>query len=327
MKKYIVVGNGVEWCEETWENEIKNNNHLIFFNGIVPYTGREFLHKICKIHYSKKINSRFKLPLKSIWYKNFMNTLKISNDDNEYILIIYDWSRLSFDYKFLIYLRNKVKNIKIAYMFTNVVRATGAIYYNILDTLSSCYDKVFAFDYLDAKKYNFNYSPLIYTRGDENEIGNIKSDLFYIGQAKDRYNDLIDIFEHAKNEGLICDFHIVGVPKELQKYQDEIIYNETMTYKEVLEHIKSTKCIVDATQGNSSGYTIKVCEAVMFNKKLISSNKYIKNAPFFDNQTILEYPFVQDILIKEFINTSEVDYNDDAKMFFSPSRLFRAIED
>ncbi len=325
MKRYVIIGNDNEWCKAAWEGELKENKSITFFSESIPFTGNSLLKLICELHYSKKINSRFKIPFKRVWYHNFLKTLDINNND-EYIFIIYDWSRLSFDFSFLEYLRKKCRKVKIVYMFTNVVRITGAKYYNILHKLTSYYDVVYAFDKLDADRYGFLYSPLIYTRSDYGNKVEITSDLFYVGQAKDRYNHLIEIFEIAKKNGLRCDFHIVGVPENEQKYKDEIVYNQPMTYEEVIQHIKSASCLVDATQGNSSGFTIKVCEAVIFDKKLISTNPFIREAVFYNDEKILTFPFDNDANIKDFVQGDSVFYNKMDKDVFSPSTLFRKIE-
>lgn len=326
MKKYIVIGNGVEWCEASWEGELKENKDLIFCNEVVPYNGIKFLKKMCQLHYNKKINSRIKLPFKQIWYKNFFDNLQF-NESDEYIFIVYDWSTLSFDFSFLEYLRNICYKVTIVYIFTNVVHTTGAKYYRILDRISHYYDLIYAFDPLDAEKYGFFYSPLIYTRSDWKENVPITSDLFYVGQAKDRYEQLIEIYEIAKESGLTCDFHIVGVPEEKQKYKSEISYNQFMKYSEIIEHIKSSACLVDATQGNSSGFTIKVSEAVIYNKKLVSTNPHIKKADFFNEKRILCYPFIaKDNSMKDFLQAPSVTYSESEKNFFSPRTLFAKIE-
>ena len=325
--KYIVIGNAVEWCKASWYEEIKTNKNLYFLNETIPHLPNRFLRKICNVHYSQKLNKRFNFAGKRIWYKAFSKSLGIKFDDEEYILLVYDWSRLSRDFNFFTYLRKKCKKLKIVYLFTNIAAISGAKMYGVLDELSGVFDKVFAFDPKDAERYGFDYFPLIYTGVNPQEKESCDTDLFYVGQAKDseRYRMLIDVFEKAQNEGLTCDFNIVGVPEEKQKYPELIHYNKRLSYSDVVKKIKRSRCLVDVIQKDSSGLTIKVCEAVVYEKKLITSNSCIKRESFFDKEKILLIDSNKiDVNILDFVK-KEISYTFDDKFTFSPQKLFSLI--
>ena len=304
--KYIVIGNAVEWCKASWYEEIKTNKNLYFLNETTPHLPYRFLRKICNVHYSQKLNKRFNFPGKRIWYKAFSKSLGIEFDgEEEYVLIVYDWSRLSRDFNFFAYLKKKCRRLKIVYLFTNIAAISGARMYGVLDELTGVFDRVFAFDPKDAERYGFGYFPLIYTGVNPQEKESCDTDLFYIGQAKDpaRYQMLIDIFEKAQKEGLTCDFNIVGVPEEKQKYPELIHYNKRLSYSDVVKKIKRSRCLVDVIQKDSSGLTIKVCEAVVYEKKLITSNSCIKRESFFDKEKILLIDSNKiDVNILDFVN-------------------------
>lgn len=326
--KYIVIGNAAEWCKASWYEEIKTNKNLYFLNETTPHLPNRFLRKICNVHYSQKLNKRFNFPGKRIWYKAFSKSLGIEFDDEEeYVLIVYDWSRLSRDFNFFAYLKKKCRRLKIVYLFTNIAAISGARMYGVLDELTGVFDKVFAFDPKDAERYGFDYFPLIYTGVNPQEKKSCDTDLFYIGQAKDpaRYQMLIDIFEKAQKEGLTCDFNIVGVPEEKQKYPELIHYNKRMSYSDVVKKIKRSRCLVDVIQKDSSGLTIKVCEAVVYDKKLITSNNYIKGESFFDKEKILLIDSNKmDVDFSDFVK-KDISYSLDEKSAFSPKTLFSLI--
>ena len=217
MKKYIVIGNATEWCFYSWYEEIKNNRNLVFINDEVPALRNGLARFFCKFHYSQKMNKKINFPGKFIWYRSFARIMNIDfESDDEYILCVYDWSRLSRDFNFFKYLKKHCKNIKIAYLFSNIASISGAKMYGILTMLKANFDYVFAFDKMDAGKYGFSYFPLIYTGVNCQESCPCNVDLFYVGQAKDpaRYDKLIEIFEQAQREKLKCDFNIVGVAEE-----------------------------------------------------------------------------------------------------------------
>lgn len=289
--KYIVVGNTAQWCLESWQQEIAINKELVFINDAVPCAHNPVLTKLCRVHNSFKFIKRKLNKGTSVWHTNYIKRMGLSDvsADERIIVLIYDWSRISVDFGFLRSLRKKFSQIAICYMFTNIADKSGANYFGIIDKLKDNYDVVFAFDRLDAQTYGFSYSPLIYGRNDTNLHMKAEVDLFYVGQAKNRLDDLYSIYTSATQEGLTCEFHIVGVEEQEKMEADGIVYNQYMTYTDVLERIKCSRCVVDATQKGSSGLTIKVCEAIFYGKKLISTNPVIKQECFFDESRIFTF--------------------------------------
>lgn len=320
MRKYIVLGNGTGWCFNSWKSSI-NELGITFINEILPYKGNKLLSFLCFVHY--RIRSKYLriLPFTCIWYKHFERRLELDKDA-ENILIIYDWNFVSRDFAFLNYLRRKYQNIRIVYLYSNIVKASGSEVYHITNYLLKHYDHVFAFDKLDSEKYGFEYSPLIYTTNEARDVNEYKYDLFYIGKAKDRYSQLIEIFEKAKHCGLRTNFNIVGVPEDEQLYKDEIHY-KPLKYEDVIKNMIESRCFVDAIQGESSALTIKTCEAVLFGRKLITTNKNVACEPFYHTENILIYP--SDISLEKFMDIPIKKYTEEEKLYFSPLSLFKKI--
>lgn len=320
MRKYTVLGNGTGWCFNSWKSSI-NELGITFINEILPYKGNKLLSFLCFVHY--RIRSKYLriLPFTCIWYKHFERRLELDKDA-ENILIIYDWNFVSRDFAFLNYLRRKYQNIRIVYLYSNIVKASGSEVYHITNYLLKHYDHVFAFDKLDSEKYGFEYSPLIYTTNEARDVNEYKYDLFYIGKAKDRYSQLIEIFEKAKHCGLRTNFNIVGVPEDEQLYKDEIHY-KPLKYEDVIKNMIESRCFVDAIQGESSALTIKTCEAVLFGRKLITTNKNVACEPFYHTENILIYP--SDISLEKFMDIPIKKYTEEEKLYFSPLSLFKKI--
>lgn len=319
MMKYIVLGNGNEWCTYSWESLIKQGEVKFFPSGYPIKTARPSLW--LKYHFHPLLH----LPFKSLWYSSFFRNLGI-NDGEDVAIIFYDWGYPSADFDFLHYLRKKIPGVKLIYLFSNIVKITGATHYRILDQLKSQYDAVFAFDKKDSEQYGFHYSPLMYSPDTDIQPLNEKSDMFYLGQAKDddRLDTLLQIFETAQSEGLRCDFHIVGVPPEKQRYAEKITYNAKMSYKEALKHIAATRCLVDVIQKDSSGLTIKTCESVVHGKKLITTNRNVVNEKFYTPNNIQVWQ--SENKITEFLDLPFKAYTDTEKYTFSPKKLFSQIE-
>lgn len=312
-RKIVILGNATDWCQKSlndinkYDNiKLLNSNYLCDLNKIQQF--------LIKIQFSYKLNHIFNVPLKRIWFKKVRKNISLDKNDN-LLIIVYDRSFLSQNEKFIKYLRNYYKDCKIVYLFTNIVKYSGAKEYNFVEKLNKVYDLVYAFDYEDAKKYNFKYNPLIYS---ENEIKDNKKnvDVFYVGKAKDRYDMLIKCFEKINKIKLKAEFYIFGINEKKQKYNDQIKYNQYIPYVECLENIKASNCLLDIIQGDSSGYTIKVCEAIFYNKLLITTNKNIKNAPFYNPKYILIIENENDIKREFFDSKDDVKYTESDRKYF-----------
>ena len=324
MKRYTVLSNSTEWCYYSWKPAVERGVAR-FFNEPVPVTGPDWMKKLAFYHFILRAGKIRKAPFTSIWYRNIDRTLNLDNSE-ENRLIFYDWNFLTKDFSFLKYLRRRHPGIKLIYLFSNIVSVTGAVTYNILNELNDNFDAVFAFDMQDAEKYGFLFSPLIYTNDKPTLEADCENDIFYIGNAKDRLPQLIEIYEKATADGLKCNFNIVGVPEEKQKHADKIHYNKPLKYADIMEQMNRSKCFVDAIQGGSTALTIKNCEAVLYDRKLITTNPNVKKAPFYKPENIMVYP--EDTrTIRQFIDTPLVPYTREEKNYFSPEELFRKIEE
>ena len=326
-KKLFILGNGVDWCEKSLQGMLKHKN-VYLVNKKIPVYGK-IKTRIAKIYFSNKINSKFKLPFKTFWYKDMKKNIKENVSINDEIcVLIYDHNVFGGEKTFLKYLKKHFKNIKLAYIFTNIVNYTAAKEKKYLDKLNSWYDIVFAFDPKDAEKYNFEYSPLIYDADNwYNKIDTESKDnlVFYVGQAKDRLEVLLKSYERLKKIGVKCDFHIANVPDGNKKYENEIVYNKFMSYNDAVNCIKKATCLIDIIQGDSTGLTIKTCEAVCYDKKLITTNKHVKEYPFYNPRYIRVMESINDIDLDFFNENTNVHYSKEEKDYFSADSFLEKL--
>ena len=325
-RKYIILGNNYGWCKYTHAITEKILN-VEYFDEYLPVRGN-LKKKLVHAHYSNTFNKHFNLPLKKIWYDQFYKVLGLY-DDSECVLIIYDNNKLCNDVDFLEAVKKQFPKIVLVYMFTNIVAKSRAIENGFVSNLNKYYDMVFAFDRVDADKYDFYYSPLVYSPDvpvRSNDVNIDNNSVFYIGNAKDRVDMLHSAYKRLKLIGLKCDFHIVGVPQEKQLTGESIIYNQSLSYKDVLNHIQDATCLLDVIQGDSTGLTIKVCEAVYFNKKLITTNKDVINYDFYDERFIRIIDTADDITSDFITDNPIVEYKDSGREYFSLGALIDRID-
>ena len=130
-------------------------------------------------------------------------------------------------------------------------------------------------------------------------------------------------FKFLTNKGLNCLFILNGVPYEKREQHKGLIYiDKFMSYDENLEYLKKSKCLLEIMQEGGTGYTLRTCEAVAYNKRIISNNAYLKNAEFYDENNMAIFDNVEDINI-DFIKREKIEYKD--RNYFSPIKLLEKV--
>ncbi len=325
-KKYIILGNNYGWCKFTHALAEKTDN-VEYIDDYLPVRG-SLKKKLVHLHYSSSLNKHFSLPLKKMWYGTFYKTIGLKDNSND-VLIIYDNNKLCNDVAFLTAIRKRFPKITLVYMFTNIIAKSRAIDNDFVGELKKYYDIVFAFDRVDAEKYDFSYSPLVYSPDVtiRTATSSKEDNVFYIGNAKDRVDMLHSAFERLMSIGMKCNFFIVGVPEDKQIHKESITYNTTLPYDVVLDHIQDSTCLLDVIQGDSTGLTIKVCEAVYFNKKLITTNKDVMNYDFYDERFIEVIDSADDISERFLNENQKVEYKESGREYFSLNALINRINE
>lgn len=324
MYKITILGNGTEWCYYCWKNYLdKHPEETVFYKYSFPiaHINASIYRFLFKIYYPNGKRMAIRSFVRILIQLFFRLKKKYNN-----IVVVYDWNELATDKAFMAKLKKKNPRLLIVYVFTNIVKYTGATEWGILNDLNSYYDAVFAFDKVDAIKYNFKYLPLIYAKEDCVDSGNTINDIdiFYVGKSKDRLDIIHKVFKKAKSEGLRCDFNIINVPEELQLYKNEIKYNRELPYCDVINKIKRSRCLLDVIQGESTGLTIKVVESVVYGKKLITTNPNVLVELKSDPQNVLLYS--EDVKLRDFVLSGEAKYSKLDMDYFSPDLFVEQLK-
>ena len=184
--------------------------------------------------------------------------------------------------------------------------------------VSECYDLCLTINRSDAEKIGImfcDYWPCVLPPKKfqpENA-----SDVFFIGLAKDRLPKIIATYEKLSEAGLKCNFHVTGVPKNEQKYSDSIHYlekgNWIMSYDEVLQNVMNTKCVLEILPFSQNYSSLRVCEALWYHKKLLTTNLEAPQEWFYHPEIVQCYSDADD-LDTEFI-TQVLSAEDENRIF------------
>lgn len=272
-----------------------------------------------RVHMSPITNKFIELPMKSIWNR-WVFREKFDND-NPICFIFFAGRNKEINNGVIYYLRSKYKNCKMVLFYQDLVKKSALPQ---IEKIRNQFDLILSFDQLDVKKYNLLYYPLVYSKTDIQKSDIPKSDIYFVGKAKDRLEDIREVYSRLKDSGLKCDFHITEVSPEDVR-EDGIVYNMPVSYEENLQRIKASKCMLEIMQKGGHGYTLRYCEAIMYDKKIITNNSEIKKAPFYSEQRIQVFENPHEIT-SEFVLEGEerVDYGYKDKL--SPKKLLDFLD-
>jgi 1,5-rhamnosyltransferase len=291
-----------------------------------PPSGKKIVRLLYKIHHTPRINKFIRLPLKSLWFKIYLN-FSVSSEGYLCFIINELWTERTE----LEYLKRKYPNGRFVLHIFDIAPAEnklieyGKIYKDF-------FDLVIDYDERQAIKFNLDYFPSVHSYfGLNSAIFNfkkycpVKHNVYFCGRSINRLDKLLAIFEYLRSHGISCDFHITDVWPHEMKYRENIVYNKNLTYVEHMNHLVNSDCILYIHQDDADSYEWRIINAIMYNKKIITNVKALRNTPFFnpDHIAIIQEP--EDLSIEFLANVHKpADYNYDVTNF-SPLRLLEYI--
>ncbi|SFG04054.1 hypothetical protein SAMN04487761_10285 [Lachnospiraceae bacterium C7] len=287
----------VEFVYEKDESNISNNRYIRKIQRII-----------------KQIN--YKIVRKNKLIKSIINDSYDS--DNVKILIATNEALQEIEVSDLEYLRKN--GIKVVLLMIDPMSAKYPSVSVAKEMIKNFkFDKIISFDPKDSKEYGYLYSNTLYSKFDVKN-NNIDTDLYYVGNVKNRFEFLDFLKQEAKNNNVKPLIKLLGLNAEQKSElsQDEIIQSY-MPYDAMVEDLQRTKCILDITQSGQSGITLRYYEAVVYNKKLLTNNPNIKELPFYDERYMKIYKDIKDIDWDWIKNDEMPEYNYNGE--FSPINL------
>ncbi|WP_445439367.1 hypothetical protein [Citrobacter portucalensis] len=149
--------------------------------------------------------------------------------------------------------------------------------------------KIYTFDMDDANKYNLNYHNQVYAVGkfknNQREFNKNNGDVLFVGANKGRLDILLKLEKIFTSIGLIPRFYVLTDNE--RKENNNIHYlSQNMDYTTYIDYIKASEFVLDIVQDGQSGLTLRALEAAFFRKKLITTNKNIKNSNLYNENNV-----------------------------------------
>ena len=193
----------------------------------------------------------------------------------------------------------------------------GRIIYWYWNPVSNCvnprkinrqYCELWSFDKDDCHIYDMKFNTTYYFKRlkDENESGNKLA--YFLGQDKNRAEYLQRLKDRIEKCSCATRFLII---RDNTSKNGKIQYSDAITYEENIYNIQKSDILVDVVQEGQTGFSLRVMESVFFKKKLITNNKSILSAPFYDRDIFYVLDQTDDTpdCLKRFITNKNVSWS------------------
>lgn len=279
---------------------LKNTDNVKFYS---LYKNMNLINKI-----GRKLFKILKIPC-SLFYSEW----KKEKEKFDIILL----EDCTADGKIITCLRRKFPQAKIVYWFRNSIEAKDYQKGKKMRIASAkeC-DDIISYDRRDCVKWGFRYKENCYAIRECSEekrgqkLNKIKYDMIFLGTDKERLNTLMKIIHYTESLKWENYIYIYSYKNEKNKY----IKNVSLDYNLYISKIMQSNVILDVVNPDQEGYTLRIFEALFYNKKLISNCKMLYKEPFYHPNNIYifdETNFDSLYGLNEFINKPfvPIDYS------------------
>lgn len=238
-----------------------------------------FLRILRYLHHKSNIMPMYKRIWLGDWKKNLCRYTEI---------VIFD---SVLDYYPIIYIRKHNPDVRLAFCFRN--RVKDKINHCIIDRkpqdLKSLYHcEIWSYSKDDCEEFNmFKYDQFFLIPNDIVRRNlPITTDCYFIGADKNRLADLIKIKKMLDKNGLDSKIEVIAdAGKMYNEYESKFIVSPR-PYKEVLEMILRSRCIIDVVGLVNYGMTFRCLEATVLRKKLITNYTDVIGESFYNKNNI-----------------------------------------
>lgn len=178
----------------------------------------------------------------------------------------------------------KIRTTKyISYIYDSCTR------FPIDHLLDGIFDEIYSFDIEDSKKYNFNFIPN-YIYLEKNKIQSTvpeNSNVFIVLSIDERLPILNNLANYFSTNNIGYKFILVGKKKPKNLNPNIIYSNKTLLPSELIGDLKNCSILLDLIRIGHNGLSFRIFEALALQKKIITTNKYIKEYDFYNPNNIL----------------------------------------
>lgn len=308
--KYIITGIGYDPQEYILE-DIINMPNVTYWNNPIRYESKIYKALWYRIY----VYAPFLRGLLRFACKNIPKT-----DEDMIFIYLVPWCTMLWDIGFISRIKKVFPNSYHVTYFTDVKAAER----QDMDKLKRYMNRLYIYDESEAERFDISFHQSFFSKNFK-DVNNLEEiyDIAFVGHAKNRYDELIRVYEKLTDAGLKCHFYISGVPKDKQKYTDDIIYCDiVLDNRRHFEYIATARCLLELKLDSTDALTSRPKYAVIYGKKILSNNMLIKDFKYYKHRMMQYYSDVSSINVDFFRWSNEsYGYEDD----YSPMKFLNAI--
>ncbi len=282
------------------------------------------LKQLRKIHFSNLTNRMFWLPMKCLWdWTNIVRPEELDPLKRNYIIF---QTGVKFSAHYIKRLKEQHNACIVLYMPDNIRTMGIAKTKTEFERFCRHYhiDQVYSFAPNDCRNFGvefFDYYSKLPVKTISLHRQDGKLNVLYVGgcRSRERLNILHSLYDKLKDIAC-CTFYLNGV-QAADMTREGIYYNQPLTYKRVVELVQQNDVIVEIMNGQQTGNTLRLKEAVCYNKLLLTNNKTISSSHYYNSRYMQIFDQIEDIDLTMF--DRDVNYNYQGE--FSPKLLMEKI--
>ncbi len=270
--------------------------------------------------FSTKINALITIPGKKIWFKTYY---KNHNKIKPNYFVFFDAQLRKCTCAYRNYLKKTYPDCKIVLFLTDLIRSFKCV---DICTIKKFADLILTYDKNDALNYDLHYYPDVYSKlpADILDSEYKSADLLFAGYKKNRGTILEQLAETIHGTKLVADFYIPDYKENIQA-NHFLLKTMRIPYIEYLKKLQRTNCVLEVQQKGATGYTLRTLEAITYNKKLLTNNVSIKDAPFYNDKYIQIFNEIECIDFSWVNQVENVNYQNTEQ--YKPRKLLEYIRE
>ena len=265
---YIIAGGSADYYHVAY-SDLDDLPNVIYYSGYIDGINSRIKRLLARINFNIRVNKFVETPL-----RKFVNPWLFPNtfDGDNLCFVFFECQYAIINSDYIQYLRQHYPKAKLVLYMQDIVASLP--YYDI-SKYKKIFDLILSYDKGDSERYGLLYYPTPYSKKHLKKIITEDIDVFFCGASKNRYDEIISAYRKCTSQGLKCKFFVTGVPADKQVGGKGLIYNTPITYEENLAYIAKSKCILEIIQKNAKGYSLRLWEAITYDKHLLTNNTSI----------------------------------------------------
>jgi hypothetical protein len=284
---YVILSTDWDVYRQLYD-DVAGRDDVCYVAG--PQATKRGLGKILyRAHFNRKLNRVIPLPFKGLWNHSYF-TLPFKDKKPICFILFRDWVSMDPYTEFISWLKRRYPGSKYVWFLHDFLENHNDFYTGeVLDIehYKQVFDLVFSCHPSEALELGlvFHKVPISKLFGDSPAN---RCDVLFVGKDKGRLDRLVRIYDVLTRKGARCRFFVSGASSHTADPAREgiVLLDSPMPYRTSQEWIAESNCLLELRCDSRAGETLRVSEALIYGKKLITDYTALEGNPCFDSDNI-----------------------------------------